>query len=260
MVFGSELSLRKKIQSGLSEPLIGTIVTLPVPEISEILSNVGYDWLFIDLEHSALSLLDASRIMLATNPNCYTVIRLPDSSETSIKRSLDLGPSGILIPQVNSASQMKDIIRYAKYPPDGCRSVGIGRAHSYGLGFSDYVENSNSTTAIIPQIEHIDAVNNIESIVDVEGIDAIFIGKYDLSASLNVPGKTEHPKVIEAIDKVKAVANKKGIVISTFTAKPESVAGLAEENYKMIVLGIDTMSFSSHVKGSLEKARNCISR
>ncbi len=168
--------------------LISTIVTLPSPEIIEILCGSEFDWLFIDLEHSALSIRDAQVILQAASIQTPCLIRVPNLDEIWIKKVLDIGPAGIIIPQVQTAEQAKLAVQLCKYPPEGVRSVGIARAQGYGPKFQEYVSTANKNTAVVIQIEHKDAVNNIDDIVKVPGIDCLFVGPYDLSASMEKPG------------------------------------------------------------------------
>src|SRR6516225_1953431 len=147
------------------KPLIGTLVTTASPEIAEVLALAGFDWLFIDLEHGSLSIQDAQRAIQAVAGRCFTVVRVPEATAENIKRVLDTGCDGIIAPHVNSAEEARSIVALAKYPPEGERSVGLARAHSYGLNFADYVATANDRVAIIVQIEHKDAVVNVEEIV-----------------------------------------------------------------------------------------------
>src|SRR5262249_5083042 len=144
------------------------------------------------------------------------VVRLPVAAEVPIKKALDVGAAGIIAPQVNSAVQAEQIVRLAKYAPAGARGVGIGRAHRYGLKLREYIADANQRTAVIVQAEHIDAVRNIESIVGVEGIDAVLIGPYDLSASLGRLGQVDHPDVVQAIDRVTEVCLQNGVRLGIF--------------------------------------------
>jgi 2-keto-3-deoxy-L-rhamnonate aldolase RhmA len=238
-----------------SEPLIGMVITIPSLVIAEIAIKAGYQWLFIDLEHSSLSLADAANILQTARDDCSCIIRVPSNDETWIKRCLDLGPDGIIIPQVNSGNAIKQVIASACYPPLGTRSVGIGRAHDYGFNFDEYITSAHEKTAIIPQIEHIEAVNNLEEILAVKGIDGIFIGPYDLSGSMGMPGQVNHPEVAAKIAKVKQRASKIGVALGIFAASPDSASAYIKNGYTLIALGIDTMVFGAGVKDRIEQAR-----
>ena len=176
-------NFRKRLLGG--DVLVGTLITIPSAEVAEIMAGVGFDWLFIDTEHSPFNAHGAQTILQAAGQNCPCVVRVPANDEVWIKKALDIGADGIIAPQVNSAADAEAIVRMCKYPPDGTRGVGIGRAHQYGLGFNQYMERANNEIAVILQAETAQALKNIFEIVKVPGIDAIFIGPYDLSARMD---------------------------------------------------------------------------
>lgn len=231
--------LRKKLENG--EKLIGTLLSLPSPEIAEIMSMVGFDWLFIDLEHGPHGFMELQRMLQAVKSGCGALVRVPEIGESNIKKVLDIGAEGIIVPKVNSAEEAQRIVSYAKYPTQGVRGVGAARAHGYGLNFKEYLEKANAETLIVIQIEHFEGVNNISEILEVKGIDVIFIGPYDLSASFGVTGQVEHPLVKVAIEKVEKACTKAGIPMGYFGTTPEAVKPyLQNENYQLIACGTDS--------------------
>jgi 2-dehydro-3-deoxyglucarate aldolase len=225
--------------------LVGTMVTLNSPEVVELLADTGFDWLFVDAEHSPLAMLDIQRLVQAAGDRCPSIVRLPEASEVPVKQALDIGAAGIIAPLVNSARQAEDIVRMAKYAPGGSRGVGVSRAHRYGLGFQEYLDGANENTAVIVQVEHIDAVANIETIARVPGIDAVFVGPYDLSASLGKLGQVNDPEVQGAIETVTRASLQAGIKLGFFGLTPESVRPYIDRGYTLIVAGIDTMMLGS---------------
>lgn len=220
---------------------IGTILTLPSPETAEILCLSGFDWLFVDLEHSALSIRDAQCVLQAAAPKTPCLIRVPACDEVWIKRVLDIGASGIIVPQVRTVEEAEAAVRFCKYPPEGTRSVGISRAQGYGRHFQTYVAAANEDIVVILQIEHIDAVNNIDNILAVPGIDGLFIGPYDLSASMGKTGRTTDPDVQQAISRVKACADRAKMPLGIFGATADAVKPYIQSGYTLIAVGIDTM-------------------
>lgn len=222
-------------------PLLGTLLSLPAPEISEMLSLVGFDWLFIDIEHSTLALADAQRMLQAMRGDCSGLVRVASASAVCIKQVLDLGADGIIVPQVNSADEARQVVAWAKYPPLGNRSVGIGRAHGYGLSFADYVAKANDQTAVIIQIEHIQAVNNLDEILAVPGIDGVFIGPYDLSGSLNQLGEVQHPDVQRAIQRVKTACAQRGMPVGTFALQANTAQTELASGIQFIAVGTDAL-------------------
>ncbi len=231
-------SLRQRLQSG--ERLLGTLISLGSPEVAEVLASLGFDWFFLDNEHSPLEALELQGIIRAAG-STPCVVRVSHSAEVPIKKALDIGAAGIIAPMVNSAEQAAQVVSWAKYPPAGTRGVGIGRAHGYGLKFQDYVSRANDEVAVIVQCEHIDAVNNIEAIVRVPGVDAVLIGPYDLSASMGRLGQVTHPEVVAAIDRVTAACRTVNVPLGIFGLSAQAVQPYIERGYTFIVAGVDTV-------------------
>lgn len=239
-------TFKKKIVQG--DLLIGTILTLPSTEIAEVLSLSGFNWLFVDLEHSAMSIRDAQQILQTATPALPCAIRVPSHDEVWIKKVLDLGPSGIIIPQVKSAEEVQRVIRHCKYSPGGTRSVGIGRAHGFGYQFAEYIATANDETAVIIQIEHIDAVNDIDKILQITGIDCLFVGPYDLSASMGKIGQVDDPEVQEAISLVRKRAQQAHIPLGIFGATVDAVMPSIQGGFTLIAIGLDTVLMGEAAK------------
>ena len=131
-------SFRTRLKRG--DLLLGTMATLGCPTTAEILSSIGFDWLFIDGEHGPLDTGDLLGILQAADSRTPCVVRVPASGEIEIKKALDLGASGVIVPQVNTPEQAADVVRFARYAPLGARGVGLARAHGYGLQFQQYLD------------------------------------------------------------------------------------------------------------------------
>ena len=233
------------------ETLLGTLSSLPSPEVTEIMAQAGFDWLFIDMEHGPFEVLMAQRMMMAAG-DCPCLVRVPGHSEVHIKKALDAGAAGLIIPQVSSAEQAEKVIGFAKYPPLGNRGVGGGRAQGYGSNLATYVEEANEQLLMVLQVEHIDGVNHIDEILEVDGIDVIFIGPYDLSASLGLTGQVGHPKVLEAIARVEAKCKAKGMPMGYFDVSPEGVLPYREKGYQLLTCGVDTGFLTGQARGVVE--------
>jgi 2-dehydro-3-deoxyglucarate aldolase len=246
-------SFRARLQSG--EKLLGTMVSLPSAPVAEILVDAGFEWLFIDTEHGPISHNDIVAIVSAARP-CPCVIRVPDHSETAIKNVLDLGVDGIIVPLVNSAEEAARVLSFAKYPPQGRRSVGIARAQGYGFHFADYVQRANEDTAVVLQIEHIDGVRDINRILEVSGIDAIFLGPYDLSASLGKIGQIHDPEVVAAIDKVKAAVSAKGLPLGLFGVTADALANAFANGFSLLAAGTDTIFLGAAAREMFKKLKS----
>ncbi len=235
--------------------LIGTLVSLPSAEVTEILALSGFDWLFLDLEHTPINESDVLRMLQASQDKCHCAVRIPSHDEAWIKKVLDIGADGIIVPHVNSAEEAQNIANLSKYPPDGERSVGISRGQGYGYRFQEYLDTANKDIAIIIQIEHITAVRNINSILEVEGIDALFIGPYDLSASMGRLGDLAHPEVTQAIDEVREAGFKAGLPVGIFGISADAVKQYIEKNFTFIAVCTDASLLGSSAKKLISELR-----
>jgi len=242
----------EKLRNG--DLLIGTMITLSSPEIAEILSHTGYDWLFVDAEHGAFN-PQQTQPMLQAAGDTPCVIRVPAGDDVWIKKALDIGAAGIIVPQVHTAEQAEQIINQCKYSPVGNRGVGIGRAHTYGLNFENTIKHANDETAVILQAESQKAIDNIEEIVKVPGLDAILIGPYDLSASLGRIGEVNHPEVQEAISRVAAVCKAANIKLGYFGVNASAVKPAIENGFTLITVGVDTLFVIKSATESLEELK-----
>jgi 2-dehydro-3-deoxyglucarate aldolase len=231
-------SFRTRLRSG--ERLIAPLLTLNSPPVVELLAEIGFDWLFIDAEHSPLDTAQMQALMQAAGAT-PCVVRLSASDEMHVKRALDIGAAGIIAPQVNSVDHAQRIVQAAKYAPLGQRGLGIARAHRYGLRVREYMQSANDDTAVIVQAEHKDAIAHMRDIVRVDGIDGVLIGPYDLSASLGRPGAVDHPDVRDAIARVRDACREAQIPIGIFGVTADAVKPYIEQGFTMIVAGVDTV-------------------
>lgn len=237
------MHFRTRLFSG--ESLFGTILTIPSAEIVEILVAAGYDWFFLDLEHSAMTAREAQLLLQVSAGRVPCLIRTENHQELAIRKALDVGADGIIVPQVNSAEMAQHIVAVAKYPPAGTRGAGLGRAQGYGFAFKDYIATANESLAVVVQIEHIDGVRNIDHILGVPGIDAVFIGPYDLSGSMGKLGRIEDEVVQEAIETVIASAERRKIPVGIFSASAATVAPLIEKGVSFFAVGTDALLLGS---------------
>ena len=249
-------NFRTRLKKG--DILIGTLITIPAPEVAEIMAEVGYDWLFIDSEHASFNAQGAQGILQAVGHRCPCVIRVPTNEEVWIKKALDIGATGIIAPGVNSAEEAERIVRMCKYPPRGTRGVGIGRAHGYGLKFTEYVANANDEIAVILQAENANAVENIADIVKVTDVDAVLIGPYDLSASMGKMGQINDAEVQAAITSVMESCRDAGVPLGIFADSAESAAPFVKQGYTLIAISTDCLHMVQGARATLTavKKRN----
>ena len=224
---------------------LGTWLTRPDYAITESIAKSGYfSWLTIDMEHSTISINQMEnmiRIIQLSNVESY--VRLSNNDPILIKRVLDAGANGIIVPMVNTVEDIKNALDACFYPPKGKRGVGLARAQNYGINFNGYIEKIEPKTKVIAQIEHINAVKNIDKIFSVEGIYGYFIGPYDLSASIGKPGAYNEKKIIESLEIVKKAGIKHGIKAGYHVIEPnfEEVLKKRKEGYDIIGVSLDML-------------------
>jgi 2-keto-3-deoxy-L-rhamnonate aldolase RhmA len=246
-------TFRKRLRSG--ETLFGSLVTLPSAAVAEILAEVGFDWLFLDGEHGPFDTGDIVAMLQAVGDRVACVVRVPGADEGPIKKILDQGAEGIIVPQVNTVEQAASVVRYARYSPSGSRGVGLSRAQGYGLRFSEYLQTANERVAAIVQAEHARAVENIESIVKVEGIDAVLVGPYDLAASLGKMGQIDDPKVTDAIEHVTKTCQAAGIPLGYFGSSAAAIRPFMNRGYTLITASVDVLFLAGAARQLLGELR-----
>jgi 2-keto-3-deoxy-L-rhamnonate aldolase RhmA len=187
---------------------VGSWLSLGSPYVAEIMVRAGFEWLVIDMEHSAANGLFQvqSLIQVIDLAGCKPFVRIPAHDPTVIKQVMDAGAHGVIVPMVNTRAEAEAVVESVRYPPTGKRGVGLWRAQGYGRTFEAYRQWLEESSVVVVQIEHHQAVKNLEQILRVDGVDGFIIGPYDLSASLGVPGDFDHPMVAEALKEVETVA------------------------------------------------------
>ena len=239
-IFEQRKILKEKLQK--RERLFAGWVSYAHPSITETFARAGFDFIAIDMEHSTISLEQAQRIIAASQSEGVPCIPRPVShSNDWFKPLLEFGADGLLVQMVNTPEEIESIIYHMKYPPIGRRSYGVNRAQTYGFDFDAYIHNWNETSTFIIQVESIQSVENIESLLAFDEVDGVMIGPYDISGSLGVPGQTSHPLVIEASRKVIAACKRCGKSCGTQVsdASAENVNALFDLGYTYAILGSD---------------------
>ena len=237
------------------ETLIGPILSLPCADVADLLSRVGFDYLWIDLEHSPMDVVDAQVLIQAAGGRCPCIIRVPEVSEAWIKKALDTGCDGIVIPQIRSAAEARAAVAWCQYPPQGRRGAAATRAHGFGLSFAEYVAAANENLAIILQVEHIDAVNQIDEILQIPGVAALFVGPFDLSGSMGLLGQIAHPEVQAAITRVIAAGQAADMPLGLYVVDGASASAAIARGFHMIALGTDSSLLLTAACATLETAR-----
>lgn len=240
---------------------IGSWITFSDPAVAEIMSKSGFEWLVVDMEHSGLSFNQAQEIIRVIDLcNVTPLARVMENNPELIKRFMDIGAHGVIVPMVNSKSDAEKAVNAVKYPPLGTRGVGLSRAQHYSLDLESYRKWNQDKSIVIVQIEHIKAVENLESIMSVNGIDGFIVGPYDLSASLGVPGQFEHPAVQDALDTIKNFINKGPKPWGFHVVEPNVDAALVklQEGYLFLAIGVDFLFLGEMCRGKLKDLRKTI--
>lgn len=221
---------------------IGSWLTIPHQSIIEILATAGFEWLTIDIEHSAIDIQTVQNLIGHIQANgMEALVRVSKNDEVIIKRVMDAGANGVIVPMVRTVKEAQQAVSYVKYPPIGKRGVGLSRAQYYGVGFESYKNWVQNESVVIVQIEHIDSVTNLEDILDVDGVDGIIVGPYDLSASMGKPGMFDDNDVKEVLNEIDRITLEKDKVLgfhvidSNYTKMLEKI----DKGYSFLAFSLD---------------------
>ncbi len=213
------------------------------PAVAEIMARSGFDWVAVDMEHSAMTTQQAEDLIRAVETGGKpALVRLTSNDENLIKRVMDSGATGIIVPLVRTAEDARRAVQAIYYPPRGRRGVGLARAQKYGADFVGYIQWLEKEAVCIAQIEHIEAVENCEAILSVPDIDGYILGPYDISASLDLAGQLEHPRVLEAIAAVRETAKRLGRPGGIHIVEPDELKlrQAVDQGFTFIAYSIDT--------------------
>jgi 2-keto-3-deoxy-L-rhamnonate aldolase RhmA len=246
--------VKTRLKQGL--PAVGTWISLPAPSVAELLSTFQPDWLVFDTEHGPATherLEDLLRAIKGTD--VVPIVRVLNNDMGLIKQALDRGAYGVLVPLVNTAEQARAAVAAAKYPPAGIRGVAGTRITRYGMDLPDYFARWNELVLVIVQIETTEALENVEAIAAVPGVDVLFVGPNDLSATLGIFRQFDHPRFIQALERIKAAAKNHGVAIGYMASSTEEVLQRIDEGFQFVSHGSDARFLSSAARPAFEKIR-----
>jgi len=253
------MGLKEKLTA--NQLTVGSWVTIGHQSVIEIMATAGFDWLALDMEHSVIELEAAQNLIGHIQAqNMEALVRVGKNDELIIKRVMDAGADGVIVPMVNSKEDAQQAVNYVKYPPVGKRGVGLARAQKYGIGFQDYKEWLKNQAVVIAQAEHVEAVENIHDILQTEGIDGIIVGPYDLSGSMNYPGEYERKEVKTALKKVEEVCKKYNKPLGFHVIQPnyDKLKEKIDEGYTFLAFSLDFFFLGDKAREEMVKYHDLV--
>lgn len=234
-------------------PKIGTVASIPHPVIAELIKNAGFDWVWIDGEHGGFDPASAATFCAIVQQGSKALVRVPDKSPTTLKRYLDIGPDGIIVPQVNSPEEIDEILRWSLYPPFGERSFGTARAHRYDGSSYDF--SGERGFSIIVQIETAAGFRNLDDILRERRIDGVLIGPYDLSGALGVLGQISSTIVQEAIGTILTRCKAASVPCGIFAGNAETAGSYVQQGFDFVGVGLDVSLFLGSLRNVLRETK-----
>lgn len=247
--------IKNKLQSGGVS--IGTFMfEFATTGVSRIAAEAGAEFAVFDMEHTGWS-VETIRLLIATSRSTemLPLVRIPATEYHFIARVLDMGAAGIMVPMVESVEQARKIVASAKYPPVGRRGAAFGVAHDDYTGgdIVAKIESANRETLLIAQIETVDGVANADAIAAIDGIDALWIGHFDLTNSLGIPGQFDHPQFHESLDTVLAACRQHGKIPGFMASDVAGGKGLLERGFRMIAYGGDLWLYQAALRQGIRE-------
>jgi 2-dehydro-3-deoxyglucarate aldolase len=246
--------IKAKLNAG--EPTIGSWMQLPCASVAEIMGYSGFDWVALDLEHGSFSLDTLPDLCRALElGGTAPFARVAQNACKDIKQAIEAGVQGIILPMVESRSEMEQAVAWARYPPAGRRGVGYSRANLFGRRFQRHFDSINEELVIVAQIESISAIKNLDAILSVEGLDAMMIGPYDLSASMGITGQFAHPDYQAALAAAEVAARRRHIPMGLHIVQPDPamLKQKISENYQFLAYGIDAVFMGNTAANPLKQ-------
>jgi len=239
-----ENTLKTKLKAG--KKTAGAWAQIASPFTAEILSNAGFDWLMLDMEHGPGDLMTlVGQVHAMKGNDCVPLVRTPWNDFVAIKRILDAGAQGVLVPYVNNRDETEVAVRACKYPLEGIRGVaGSPRAPGYGQNVGNYLQRANQEIFVMIAVETPEAITNLDDILLVDGLDGVFIGPMDLASSMGYFGDPSQDEVQEAIQGIETKVLDAGKVLATTTGSWEQARSLYSRGYQMLMLMADGVSLA----------------
>ena len=254
-------TIKQRIAAG--EGLCGCWINLFSPLATEVIGQAGYDCVMIDLEHGAGSLMDAIPLMHAVQGRaCASLMRVPANDPVWIKRALDTGVAGVMVPAINDAAAAESAVAACRYPPRGRRGVAptIVRASAYGADWRGYVERADEDLLVVCQIESAEGVRNAAGIAAVEGLDMVFLGPFDLSAAVGRMGAPDHPEVLGLIEQVETATKGAGKALGGIPTPGRTAEALFAAGYDLVMADFDVLLLRDAARDGVARLRRAMPR
>lgn len=244
--------VKEKLRKGL--PSVGYWVSLPSPSVAEIMAGFGMDWLMIDAEHGPAGYERIEDLLRAIEGSgVVPLMRVAENNMALIKKALDRGAYGVLVPLVNNAAEAAAAVSAAKYPPEGRRGVAGTRVSRFGMSLKEYYHTWNDDVLVAIQVETRQGLDNVEAIAAVPGVDVLFIGPVDLSANLGLFQQFDHPEFLGAVSRILRAAKDNGIAAGYMAFDPEGVLNKVDEGFQFIAGGTDARLLMDVLRGAMQQ-------
>jgi len=241
---------------------LGTWIQMGHPAVAEILALAGFDWIAADCEHTDINVSQFAGLARGMyGRDTVPLVRVRENDTLAIRQMLDMGAQGVIVPLVNTAEEAARAVAAAKYPPQGVRGFCFSRMNEWGSEFETYLARANDDIAVVVMIESKQGVENIDSILAVEGVDGIFVGPYDISGSYGIPGQTSAPIIQEACRTLVEACERAGksaglhVVLPT----PEAIVKAIADGFTFIALGVDAVFLNDGARAALAVGRGAAS-
>ena len=246
--------LRGKLRAG--QPVFGLWITLEAPSLSEMAVALGLDWIVIDAEHGHLDWKEiVEHLRAAARSDTVALVRVAELNIGLIKRVLDIGADGVIIPWVETAAQLRQAVAYAQYPPEGVRGIGAERATAWGQCMPQHAEEANENVLVIPIMETVTAGRNIQALSQVPGVDIFFFGPADYSSTAGYRGQWEGPGVAKQLLDIKDTLRRAGKHCGIMTTSEPNISERVTQGFQVIGLGFDCGLLLRALHGAMAAAR-----
>ncbi len=245
------IGLKKRLEAKRS--VIGALLGLRSPDTAELMTNAGFDFLLVDAEHSSIGpdgILEMIRAI--ERGQAIPLVRVSETTAANVQWALDGGAKGILFPRVRSVEDVKHAVSLCRYPPDGVRGLGPGRASGYGTKLLDYAATANEEIVVMIQVETMEAVDSVEAIAAVPGVDLLFIGPGDLSQVLGIPGELHHPKIRQIGSRVLSACAREKVPAGILVLDEKTMAYWKEQGVQFFAIGSDALFLAKSCRDTLE--------